>query len=57
MDVVVPGAAAGAEGEVEAEEVEAGEGSVTEEVVVEVVDREVEEVVEAVAEDEEECNL
>ena len=43
--------------EEEAEEVEAGEGSVTEEVVVEVVDREVEEVVEAVAEDEEECNL
>ena len=57
MDVVVPGAAAGAEGEVEAEEVEAGEGLVTEEAVVEVVDREVEEVVEVVAEAEEECKL
>ena len=54
MDVVVPGAAAGAEGEVEAEEVEAGEGLVTEEAVVEVVDREAEEVV---AEAEEECKL
>ena len=57
MDVVVPGAGAGAEEEEVAEEVEAAEGLVTEEAVVEVVDREVEEVVEVVAEAEEECKL
>ena len=57
VDVVVPGAGAGAEEEEVAEEVEAAEGLVTEEAVVEVVDREVEEVVEVVAEAEEECKL
>ena len=55
--MVVPGAGAGAEEEEVAEEVEAAEGLVTEEAVVEVVDREVEEVVEVVAEAEEECKL
>ena len=55
---MVPGVGAEAEEEEEVEEVEAGEGLVTEaEAVVEVVDREVEEVVEVGAEDEEECKL
>ena len=54
---MVRGAGAVAEGEEEAEEVEAGEGLVTEEVVVEVVDREVEEEVEEEVGDEVECKL
>ena len=54
MVVEVRGAGAVAAVEEEAEEVEAGEGLVTEEAVVEVVDREAEEVV---AEAEEECKL